>query len=342
MKKSMFLLATATLALTACTNTEDVEQGFAQTSRQIGFASHINKATRALVNNNFTQFTVFGTYTMPNNEANPIQIFNNVNVTKNGTDWTYTGQDRYWINTANYKFYAYSKENKTTGTTRLEKDELTFVNYAVDQDNQKDLVFAAATATGKTEGNNKVPFDFKHILTKIRFNFTNKFPAGYTIDISNVEIRNMRDLGTFTASSATWSNQHRSKETEIANEMLTISAPISEHKTLDPEESVLTDDIYVLPYKYNEANVRLYFTLTIKNANGEQISNAVNFGAFKPTWDKGCAYQYNIVLTGEAAGLEKIEFTTDENMDLDNGWTAGDTEDTDFNFGSQVKNASDL
>lgn len=354
MKKTLFMLAVASLAMTACTNTEEVEQGFAQTSKQIGFVSHVNKNTRALVNDNFKQFSVFGSYTTQTNKT-PIQVFNGT-VVKKGTDnnWSYTDGARYWIENANYNFYAYSKGNGTTENVRLdlETGKFSLVNYIVNNDNQKDLVFASAIATGKSEKNEKVAFDFKHILSKIQFNFISDFPKGYTLTVDQVELKNMRDRGDFELSGDEfqWRNVVRTTgEEEVAeNNMTQINIPFktaaisgalgdSGKEDETPVLSEATADIYVLPYVYEKSNVRIYFQVTIKNANGIQVSQKRNFGAFTPTWLKGTAYKYNVKLTGAEAGLEKIEFTTATDMNLD-GWEQGN--DTDLNFGTNI-NQSD-
>lgn len=339
MKKSLLTLAVAALGFAACTNTEDIESGVLQTAKQIGFESHVNKNSRALGNENFNQFRVFGSYTTTINTT-PVQIFNAVAVSKNGTDWTYADAARYWIKDANYTFYAYSKENAATGISRFTGAELTLEDYTVDgtEANQKDLVFAAATATGKETGNAKVAFDFKHILSKLHFTFKSNFPEGYIVTVDQVKIRNMRDKGTFTASTRVWSGQKRSSgETEVVGDMVKIDVPFAAENTdLAPQESVATTDIYVLPFAYTQPNVRLYFRLTIKNANGETVSQKENYGAFQPTWAIGTAYNYKVTLTGAEAGLEKIEFTTDSNMNLD-GWITG-TDDVEFNFGEEVQN----
>lgn len=350
MKKTLFMLAAASLAMTACTNTEEVEQGFAQTSKQIGFVSHVNKNTRALVNDNFNKFSVFGSYTTEQN-AKPVQVFNGIVVTKE-TDkvWNYTDAARYWIDGAKYKFYAYSKENGVTTNVRLDAEtgKFSLVNYIVNNENQKDLVFASAIATGKNEQNEKVAFDFKHILSKIQFNFISDFPKGYTLVVDQVELKNMRDKGTFELSGDEfqWKDVNRTTgDMEVDEDNMTqINIPFKTANTSgtlgdsgkEDETLVLaetTSDIYVLPYEYAKSNVRIYFQVTIKNANGEQVSQKRNYGAFKPTWEKGTAYKYNVTLTGAAAGLEKIEFTTAENMNL-NDWISGT--DTDLNFGSDI------
>ncbi len=339
MKKSLIILAAAALAMAACTTTKDIDYGVAQASKQVSFTSHVNKNTRALSNDNFSQFNVFGSYTTATSTT-PTQVFNDIAVTKNGTDWTYSGDARYWIKDATYTFYAYSKENAKTTTSRFNAAELTLENYIVNaaNDNQKDLVFASAkNIIGKESGNEKVAFDFKHILSKIRFTFTSNFPVGYKVRVDQVEVRNFRDQGTFTASTGEWSAQSRTNNAELADQMIKISVPFAEadaDKDLAPQDEVVTKDIYMLPFAYTQPNVRLYFRLTITNANNEVVSQKVNYGAFKPTWAKGTAYNYKVTLTGAEAGLEKIEFTTSEGMNLGD-WAEG-TDNVEFNFGSEV------
>lgn len=339
MKKSLIILAAAALAMAACTTTKDIDYGVAQASKQVSFTSHVNKNTRALSNDNFSQFNVFGSYTTETSTT-PTQVFNDIAVTKNGTDWTYSGDARYWIKDATYTFYAYSKENAKTTTSRFNAAELTLENYIVNaaNDNQKDLVFASAkNIIGKESGNEKVAFDFKHILSKIRFTFTSNFPVGYKVRVDQVEVRNFRDQGTFTASTGEWSAQSRTNNAELADQMIKISVPFAEadaDKDLAPQDEVVTKDIYMLPFAYTQPNVRLYFRLTITNANNEVVSQKVNYGAFKPTWAKGTAYNYKVTLTGAEAGLEKIEFTTSEGMNLGD-WAEG-TDNVEFNFGSEV------
>lgn len=348
MKKSLFTFAAVAFALTACTNTEEVEQGFEQSSKQIGFTSHVNKNTRALTNDNFGKFAVFGSYTTATNTA-PIAVFNHVDVTKSEGAWKYN-EPRYWINGADYTFYAYSNDNETAqNLTRFDAQNATFTipDYFVDNTHQKDLVFASQTATGKETGNAPVAFDFKHILSKICFNFKVNFPVGYTVKVDQVEIKNMRDKGSFTGSTSAWSGVARSTgDDAVENDMTNIAISFannskesqvlgkkSEGATAVLEET--TNFIYVLPFEYQLPNVRIYFRTTITNANDETVSQKRNYGAFKPTWIKGTAYKYNVILTGAEAGLEQIEFTTDTNMDLDE-WAQGS--ETDLNFGSNINN----
>lgn len=91
-----------------------------------------------------------------------------------------------------------------------------------------------------------------------------------------------------------------------------------------------------MPFQYTEPNVRLAFTIEVFNKNNESVLKANLRGSFKPTWDMGKAYNYNVTLTGTQAGLEKIEFTTAPGMNLD-GWETG-TDNVHLNFGTETTN----
>ena len=342
MKKTVLMIAAAAMTLAACTNTEEVETGSQNALGQIGFASHVNKNTRALDNTTLTDFYVSAAYTTATNTT-PIHILNQENVKKNGGSWSYTNT-RYWIEGANYSFYAYSKENSKSNAARFANGVFSLNDYKVDatSDNQKDLVFASAIATGLATGNAPVSFDFKHVLSKACFNFVSNFPEGYTIDVTKVRIRNFRDLGTFSLNDGeySWRDVKRSYG-ETENEWVTLNLGFKEENKnmgLASKAEAMTNDFYVIPFAYTEANVRLLFTLTIKNSNGETVSKSERYAAFKPTWVKGSAYRYNVTLTGAAAGLEEIEFTVGSVGEGGNGWNTG-TGDVEFNFGTEVKNS---
>ena len=342
MKKSVLMIAAAAMTLAACTNTEEVESGSQNALGQIGFASHVNKNTRALDNTTLTNFYVSAAYTTPTNST-PVHILNGENVKKNDEGgWSYTNT-RYWIAGANYSFFAYSKENSTSANARFSNGQFSLTNYIVDAapENQKDLVFASATATGAESGNKEVSFDFKHVLSKVCFNFKSNFPEGYKIDVTNVRIRNFRDRGTFAFANSeyAWSNVDRTYNSNVEGEWVTLNLGFEENKNLGmaPNAEAVTNEFYVIPFAYTDVNVRLRFTLTIKNSNDEIVSQSERYAAFQPTWVKGSAYRYNVTLTGAAAGLEEIKFTVGSVGEGDNGWNAG-TGDINFTFGTEVQN----
>lgn len=235
MRKHLFFLAAGALALTACTS-EDVIDDVASTRNVIQFENVVNNLTRAedLTNTNLTQFNVFGFYTMIDNANYAHQIFNNEAVTKEGADWTYSGQSRSWVPGAQHYFYAYSCGNVSKlgsdyGTFKVDMEEqqtetstgkpaeqrkLEILNYLCDYTHQHDLVFATYQAEGKPTGdtNDPVTFTFNHILSKLQAKFTTTLPEEYTVVIKNVQISNIYNKGTYKWDEQygwVWSDQSR-------------------------------------------------------------------------------------------------------------------------------------
>lgn len=331
MKRFSILLAVAALAMTACSKSETEGAAPAAQTKAIGFDSHVNKSSRALTNANLAKFYVSGAYTTATNST-PVQIFNGEEVSKGADNiWTYAGVARYWINGANYVFHAYSDENASSAKARVVGSTFSINEYVVDEANQKDLVYAYKTQVGKETGNAKVAFDFKHVLTKVCFNFISDFPKGYKITVDEAALFNFRNQGTFDGGEKfAWKNVDRTAEDVTIH--LALSAA-----DLENGVEAATSEYYMLPFTYENQNVRLRFRLTVVNVEGEKVYQSVRQASFKPTWVLGSAYRYNVTLTGSEAGLEKIEFETDQNMNLDD-WTTG-TDDIEFNFGTDVQNA---
>ena len=345
MKKT---LLTAILAIPvlffSCTSSE-IEEEAQETGALIGFQTHVSKNSRAaafLTNTNLTRFYVTASYTTTTNTADHVQIFNAEPVNKTEGNWTYSETNaRYWIKDASYVFHAFSCNNElpqsSTPAFETSSGNLTINGYKCNDAHQHDLIAATATATGKETGNAKVAFDFKHMLSKVHFTFIPDFPEGYSVVVSNVKVRNMRDMGSLTAKkdAITWSNVLRS------NEQSTPAGPEPEinvqmSSTPLPKAGTATSDVLVMPFTYAENNVRIVFTLEVFNKNNESVHKSIRRGSFQPTWDMGKAYNYNVKLTGTEAGLEKIEFTTAPGMNLDD-WETG-ADNVNLTFGTETTN----
>ena len=153
MKKSLSLIAVAAMSLTACTQSDVIEESV-QSSNAIGFNTMVNKGSRAIESNTFKQFNVYGNYYYGSTSAAPVEVFTGTSVTRentaDGTPWTYTGK-RYWIKDANYYFSAYAIDGGTIekGTPVYTKDDsgkytFSISDFICDHTQQKDLVYAAA------------------------------------------------------------------------------------------------------------------------------------------------------------------------------------------------------
>ena len=184
MKRSLFMLGVAVAALSGCSQSEILEVA---EGRAIGFSSFVNNNTRAGITeiagtNDLKEYYVYGYHT------DNIPVFENVKVTADGTEYT-----AYWEQGKTYNFAAYSDGNSKIDSDisfSSTEDKLTISNYT--PDNSKDLVAAIAEeltcSDPSTQG--KVALTFKHLLTQVKFTFTNTDSRSYTMKISDIQIAN--------------------------------------------------------------------------------------------------------------------------------------------------------
>lgn len=323
MKKSVLFLALAAAAMTGCSQSEVVEQASDAQTGRIGFSTHVNKGTRAIDNDNFSQFTVFGSYTQ-SGSANRTVVFSDVKVKKEADGWSYgTGSDlRYWIEGATYNFAGYAIDGNTLpgGASANYRDNqyLNITNFLANGDNQYDLVYAAPAAiTAKAEGNSAVAMEFKHALSRIMLRFKNSFPAGYTIEIQNAKVVNVRDKGNFYGSvfetkvGNPWVKEDGAyKEPFRSTTTPEIPMGIKETEKAAVDTYLTTEEAYVIPFKYEQANVKVQFHLYVYRPDGEKAFDNIYTATMPiPNWEMSHQYRYTLDLTGSAAGLQPIEFT---------------------------------
>ncbi|MBO5951895.1 MAG: fimbrillin family protein [Bacteroidaceae bacterium] len=187
MKKSIFLLGVAVAAMTSCSNDKLLDQA-EPIQKAIGFESFVNKGTKAVtettspnITNEGTlagldQFYVFGYY------GNNVEVFDNIPVIASkdaqAIKWDYTNGEptnlKYWTKN-NYYFAAYANKNSSDKLENVlfSGNTLTFSDYTVND--AQDLIADVVNKDNSSyeEYNNKVAFDFQHLLTKIQFTIKN-------------------------------------------------------------------------------------------------------------------------------------------------------------------------
>ena len=219
MKK--IFVAMLALAAAACSNEDIVSVN----QEAIGFDNaFINNSTRSVVDPSYTVATLpgFGVYGFVSNAV----LFNDVEVKQENSAFTYTNT-QYWIDGAAYKFAAVAPYHIgwTTATATLADDTITTsleYTHSTDANSGKDidLLYAFDEATGAATGNQPVSFDFRHILSKVKFSFKNEYNAtNTTIKVSDVKIANAANKATVTlaGTATTWSVQDGEKELTFGN-----------------------------------------------------------------------------------------------------------------------------
>lgn len=190
MKRSLFWLGAAAMALASCTNSEVMEVA---ENRAIGFSSFVGKPTKAVtpVTSLSDNYYVFGNY--GDGSAWDGQAFNNEINTA-----TY-----YWQTGKTYRFGAYADgaggklDDEHVSFSATDK-KLTFTDYT--PDDGKDLV-AAVTANIEetTYGNGTaVPLTFNHMLSQVKLTFTTDAADTYKLTITDVKINDAVSTATGT------------------------------------------------------------------------------------------------------------------------------------------------
>ena len=370
MKKVIFALA-AVVALAACSQ-EDVI--VADKGAAIGFDTFVENSTRSVYDpsytnsNLFANFGVFGT-------VEGAELFNNKTVTGSelkGT-WTYEGI-QYWIAGAKYNFAAVAP--KTVKVNDVDTPVYTNASYAVTSsevegktvytgtttlsfaNNGKiDLLYAEATAEGKAgsgdaenPANGKVGFNFRHVLSKVKFSFENAYNASNaTIRVKDVKINDAYASGSVVLDGNTvWTPANPTLALAFGNVATNADDNAA---TVDQNNKGLVlnygdvvdsyNELLMIPgqgsadYTVKETTYtdvyRVTFTVELL-VSGQEVAqyNHTIYTTFAP--EAGMRYNLKAVIKPENIdpehSQEPILFTVNEINDWDNGNTK-DSDDTD-------------
>ncbi len=140
-------------------------------------------------------------------------MFDGVRVTKGGDgSWTYENL-QYWTPDHNYFFFAVAPvDNENIVINKdLNINGLGTIDFT-NEDGTVDLLYASKSESTYNEdvianGHETVKLQFAHLLSKIKFTFTNGFPEGSSsLKIQNITISEAPSVGTVTLNAAerTW------------------------------------------------------------------------------------------------------------------------------------------
>lgn len=277
MKKQLFFVACAALALASCSEKETVEM---PDSAAIGFGTFVDNATRGgeLTTNNLTEFYVFGKF-------GENVIFDGVNgpahVTGSGANnaWTYS-PTQYW-QVGTYNFIAYSPTLPSGCTPAAEANEgdksydgVAFTDFTQgDGDNNLDLLVSQAIdpitiATGNLS-HSRIDFTFNHILSMVKVTFENGFGTGVTAKITNVKLTGVNSKGSYAKEAWTMADP--------AVTTTAFSMCGAEGITMtDQDASKETTAVIVIPYNYEANAVKVQFNIEATYADGTHVGGETN------------------------------------------------------------------
>lgn len=274
MKKTLLVIAAA-MAIVACSKEETVHQSAREA---IGFDNaFVENSTRSVNDPSWSNTNLFSNFAVYGYVENA-PLFNNVQVSGsalNGT-WTYTNT-QYWIAGAKYNFAAVAPyANGAAGVFSVAADGDNYVGTTVlpfTNTGTNDVLYAQnAQVVGAANGNAKVAFTFRHILSKVKFSFENGYNASTaTIKVYDVKIVNAYETATATlgVSSTAWAGQNN------ATLVLEFGNASDAEATTDVKESA--EVAYAYDATYESLNERFLIpgtapSVTYEDENGDDVT----------------------------------------------------------------------
>lgn len=194
--KKLFVAVLAIAGLVAC-NTEETVR--VQGPAPIAFdGSFVETRANAAVDPSTTTATIekFSVWGFMDEVTG--KVFVEEEVTKNGGEWSYVNT-QYWAPGHKYYFAALSNyDNAVVNTDDANTFGLGNIQFTV-TDGSDDLLYSAVgpidapAATATTA--EKVKFSFNHMLSKVKFSFTN----GFTNELATIDVKNIKMVVPATA-----------------------------------------------------------------------------------------------------------------------------------------------
>lgn len=368
MKKNLLLLTATVLAMAGCVKNEVVEVA---DSSAIGFDTYVGKHTRSntVVINGRSDLSTFYVFGNSNDGTNTEKVFDCQKVYWSGSNaqdghYEYNnGVSTMWETNKTYYFAAISNGNAALENSDPEynsvydvdvayayngtgDNKITITDYtANDKDLIVDIADPISSGTSMT-GKETVTFDFRHLLTRVRFIVNNGDAVGSE---SIVAVEDLKFTGDKTANcDYTWtaSNAHTISWTALAQDtyqytpasvsptdeayVITPSSNKSFGKFVIPQSSENTQVSFTLvTYKkegngnYTETNRKPY-TFSLKYDNDPSASTDYK-------WQAGKVYQYTVTVAGTINYIRFDANVASWNFDLDGNGTANTDDDITMN-----------
>lgn len=221
MKKLMFLLPVAALAMASCSSSEDVAQNVQTPSQELKFFTAVQGNTRGAIE---TTASISKFYVYADGQLKKTAVATTGDaysaewqkVTKEGTVWT--PQTKMWWATdqenenkvAEAKFTAFANALSAPDTEMESATNGKLVDVIVpdDVDKQKDLV-VAYNAGKRTDFISGVPLHFRHVLSQIVVNATYANDADFistkpelVVKVKGIQFVGLKNKGTLTLPTA--------------------------------------------------------------------------------------------------------------------------------------------
>ena len=321
--KKIFLCALAAAALTTACNKAEVIDVVGTPAIQFENA-FVNNATRAAEDPSTTTASIekFSVWGYMDNRTG--EIFTEEIVSKTGSDWTYANT-QYWLPKHTYYFAAlsatYNENDALKDVTVTPNRDANAGHYGlgvvdfVNADGTNDLLYASAMQD-VAEGADlaqlpKVGFSFSHLLSKVKFTFTNGFEnANSTLKITGLTMT-APERGTIDLNVENWWDNDDWKlgqgEVTLAFGNVNNGEEIASTASVDSDNERLTIPATATQEYVVKFHVQLY------NGDVLAVENDITTKISGVTLDMGKAYNFKAVINasnimGPDQDLYPIEF----------------------------------
>ena len=320
MKKLLFV-ALAAVGMTACVQNEEL--AVAKPDAKIEFANAYVSNTSRTENPVITTANLAGFDVWAFMDETTGNVLTDEDVVRNGDAWGYSNI-QYWFPNHTYYFAALAPMNSANITekvlatgeeAKLGLGQISFTNV----DGTEDLLYAKAKvgtpdiATLTNEGMDPVKMQFQHLLSKVRFTFTNGFPAGdVTVKVSDVTMIAPK-TGTINLAQTAYNDKWA-----LGSETLTLAFGNVADLAIT-ESGRAANERFSIPatedYEYN-------VTFHVVVEQGDVVAYELDKEAVIKghALEMGKAYNFTAVIDNNSLNLHKIEFTAavDEWVDANN------------------------
>lgn len=317
MKKILFMSMAATALLASCSQDETVDMP--QNSAAIQFKTFVNKSTKGasddITNDKFAAFQVWG---LKSTDGQPVKPFEGTLVSKDAQNNTWSYETPvYWEAGCNYSFVAIAPTtaigNSAIFTQPTAVGQYGSINFR-NGDGTTDLIYDVdgtfATSTVPEDAcPSAIEFTFKHLLSRVKFAFTNGMDDGSVINVTNVQITNANTKGevALAETNPTWTLAD-----DNTTSTLSFGNVLEAEQAYAENETKTTDHKYMIPAAGADAYT-VTFTVSRTTPTGEDYT--YNHEVALPTsvnMVAGNNYQFIANLTAETIDPENplcpIEF----------------------------------
>ena len=322
--KKFFLGVFAIAGLVACVQSEEVNVPN-PADNQIALSGYVGSSVRGAEDpstkvQNLDHFTVWA---YVGDSAG--EVFNSELVEKQGSEWTYD-KPRYWMEGYDYRFFAITPYGNGVGNVEVVNNPMTeahnpFANGLgqinfTNIDGTEDVLYASCTKPAAAAIPEKVTFNFNHILSKVKFTFTN----GYDDEKTTLKIKDVKMVvpakGHVTLNPANLLGTPAAERVKYNWELDGTETLTLNFGNVDSANNLSYGAVKEVDYErltipaLDTQEYKITFTVEIWNGNAVNVK-PIEASLTDYEFVSGTAYNLVATITPDALDAQKIEFAAE-------------------------------